>query len=101
ISQYQVFIELAGKQTVTTDQLADTLQTALTSQNIEYQQKTSDGRLKPLELKLLKTGTGEIYKQYKLNQGQREGQFKVLTLIYVKDSDFSFDLHLNSASDRA
>ena len=101
IFQYQVFIELAGKQTVTTDQLADTLQTALTSQNIEYQQKTSDGRLKPLELKLLKTGTGEVYKQYKLNQGQREGQFKVLTLIYTKDSDFSFDLHLNSASDRA
>lgn len=93
-SQYQAFIELADKTALTTDQFKDTLETALSNQNIEYQQKRASGRLKPLELKLLKTGTGELYKQHKVNQGQREGQFKVLTLIYTKDSDFPFESHI-------
>ncbi len=92
-SQYCVFIELAEETIDATNPLSDTLERALSEQNMEYQQKRGSGRLKPLRLTLLKKGTGELFKQYKVNQGQREGQFKALTLVYLKDSDFQFELH--------
>ena len=48
--------------------------------NVEYAAKRASGRLRHLELLPVRPGTGDAYKQYCLQQGQREGQFKLVAL---------------------
>jgi hypothetical protein len=59
--------------------------------NIEYRSKRDSGRLKPLQTRFLRPGSGDTYKQYCLDQGQREGQFKTAVLQNREDCDFNFD----------
>ena len=58
--------------------------------NIEFESKRGSGRLNETQLAFLKPGVAEKYKQYCIEQGQREGQFKLLKLQYVKDCGFDF-----------
>ena len=67
--------------------------------NMEYQQKRASGRLKPVEVKLLSKGTGEQFKSFNLAKGQREGQYKALALIYLKDTEFAFANYIQSGND--
>lgn len=62
--------------------------------NLEYKAKRYGGRLNPLQLKLLKKGTFEKYKVFCLGKGQKEGQFKTVTLLLKRDIPFQFHLHL-------
>lgn len=71
-----------------------TIEEQLFEQNIEYRDKRNSGRLKPLRVEYLRQGAGEVYKQYCLDNGQREGQFK---LIYLQSTDscrFNFEAQL-------
>lgn len=61
--------------------------------NIEFEAKRESGRLKKTKIVFLKKGTSELYKKYCLDNGQREGQFKVLQLQYIKDCAFDFNSH--------
>ena len=58
--------------------------------NVEYAAKRASGRLQHLELLLVRPGTGEAYKRHCLQQGQREGQFKLIALQYQSDCAFPF-----------
>ncbi|MBI5450817.1 MAG: GH3 auxin-responsive promoter family protein [Gammaproteobacteria bacterium] len=59
--------------------------------NIEYGAKRASGRLAPLQLYWLKSGAGEAYQYHCLASGQREGQFKTVTLQYKNRFNFSFE----------
>lgn len=58
--------------------------------NVEYQAKRESERLAPIAARWLAPETGEAYKQHCVKQGQREGQFKMVSLDYR--SKFTFDL---------
>ena len=58
--------------------------------NVEYAAKRASGRLQHLELLPVRPGTGEAYKRHCLQQGQREGQFKLIALQYQSDCSFAF-----------
>lgn len=58
--------------------------------NIEFEAKQHSGRLKPIRVEYVKSGTGEAYKQHCLDNGQREGQFKLNYLQYKQDCSFDF-----------
>jgi len=64
--------------------------------NIEFQAKRKSGRLQPLRIVYLQPGTGEAYKTYCLQHGQRDAQFKVVRLQYAKDCSFHFDKHVRT-----
>lgn len=62
--------------------------------NLEYAAKTQSGRVRALRVKRLRTGTAEVCKAFYLNTGQREGQFKVVTLQYRADMKFNLEAHV-------
>ena len=62
--------------------------------NIEFQVKRASGRLQPLRIVYLQPGTGEAFKAHCLQQGQRDTQYKVLRLQYVKDCTFNFSAYM-------
>lgn len=72
---------------------AQQLDTLLREINMEYDTKRNSERLKPVQICVLKPGTYENYKTFCLQQGQREGQFKIVALQYQKDLKFNFDEH--------
>ncbi len=59
--------------------------------NIEYDVKRSSGRLKDIDVAVLKNGSYEEFKRYSISNGQREGQFKIVALQYKKDLKFNFE----------
>ncbi|MDH5736865.1 MAG: GH3 auxin-responsive promoter family protein [Gammaproteobacteria bacterium] len=91
---YRAYLEIHNGTDASTTDLSRALDQVLSTLNIEYQQKLASGRLKPIAVHLLTAGTGERYKQHHLDKGQREGQFKTLSLTYKKDIDFSFDAYV-------
>jgi hypothetical protein len=92
-AHYQVFIELSEPSVVDATTCSVTLEQALNDLNVEYQQKRASGRLKPLVVTLLKAGTGELFRQKLIADGQREGQLKAVTLLYHKEAVFPFHQH--------
>ncbi len=77
----------AGKQ----DDMQNRLDTLLREINIEYDVKRSSGRLKELDIAVLKHGSYEEFKRHSISNGQREGQFKIVALQYKKDIKFNFE----------
>lgn len=73
--------------------LAHAMDGALQEINCEYAAKRKSGRLKPMVLSILRQGTYEQYKKARVNSGQREGQFKIIALLYKKDIGFDFSPH--------
>ncbi|MEZ4815721.1 MAG: GH3 auxin-responsive promoter family protein [Bdellovibrionota bacterium] len=85
----------AGKQ----GDIQSRLDTLLREINIEYDVKRSSGRLKDLDVAVLKTGSYEEFKRHAISNGQREGQFKIVALQYKKDMKFNFEeFRLQSSS---
>lgn len=66
------------------------IETQLRKSNMEFEDKQKSGRLKPLRTVFIESGTGDLYKKYCLQQGQREGQYKLMHLQYDKDCNFDF-----------
>jgi len=90
-SRYQVYIETEATDRLSASAIADNLDKALKIRNIEYQNKRASGRLQPLEVFWLKPGAFESYKQHCLRCGQREAQFKLVSLQYRHDFNYAFD----------
>ncbi len=105
-SRYLLLMEFFGEAPLSnqlsiqpsTQQMAVYLDTLLGEINIEYREKRNSGRLKPLTMLQLKANTADAYKQYCLARGMREGQFKVLPLMYKKDLRFSYQPYLSPTS---
>ena len=87
---YCLVVECAPRtQTWRRDTLAS-VERKLGELNVEYAAKRASGRLEHLELLLVRPGTGEAYKRHCLQQGQREGQFKLIALQYQSEGTFPF-----------
>lgn len=87
-SRYRLYLEPEGACDANT--LAEALDRALASRNIEYRDKRASGRLHPPDITILRAGAGDAYKQHALARGQREGQFKYLALQYRGECAFDF-----------
>lgn len=59
--------------------------------NIEFREKQNSGRLKSTNVVFVQEQTGEKYKKFCLENGQREGQFKMTYLQNKADCRFDFD----------
>ena len=87
---YRLVVECAAPTERWRGHMRGTVESKLAESNVKYAAKRASGRLRPLELLPVKPGTGEAYKQYCLEQGQREGQFKLIALQYQSDCAFPF-----------
>lgn len=93
-ARYLLYVEL-NDQGISEDEIIESIEQQLYKSNVEYASKRDSGRLHPLEVKLVKQGTAEAYKQYCLDKGQRESQYKPLLLQYQSDTNFPFEKYLN------
>ncbi|HXV64193.1 MAG TPA: GH3 auxin-responsive promoter family protein [Vicinamibacteria bacterium] len=98
-SNYRLLLEPAEPSDGSPSRMRDLVESKLTELNVEYAAKRASGRLRELELVHLRPGTGEAYKRHCLRLGQREGQFKIITLQYLDDGSFSFgDYYLRGSA---
>jgi hypothetical protein len=87
---YRLYVENGDGTRPDSDALAAVVDRKLAQTNVEYQAKRESQRLGSVGVFWLRRDAGEAYKQYCVQQGQREGQFKTVALAYKKE--FSFDL---------
>lgn len=95
---YRLYIEPDNGNKFSTVLFAATVDQELARGNIEYQAKRESQRLDMLKVYCLAAGTGEKYKQSCVQQGQREGQFKMVTLLYQQDFHFDLEEHFEQES---
>jgi hypothetical protein len=91
---YRVFLEADGDFDARV--AADAIDVELKVLNIEYASKRSSGRLRPLEARRLAPGAGAAYRRWCVARGQRDAQFKVLTLQYAQECAFDLTPWLQS-----
>ena len=84
---YEVYLESDQ----VNEKFAGTLDRELAGINLEYDAKRKSGRLAPIALFVLKTGTGEAYKHHMIQCGQREGQYKPVLLQYKDTFGFALE----------
>lgn len=92
--QYTLFIEHEPLDLFDLDQYLGGL-------NIEFYAKRKSRRLNPVRVVYVQDGTGEAYKQHCLNDGRREGQYKLVPLQYKHDCSFDFIEYVREASNEA
>jgi len=78
-------------------QLSEDVDTRIAALNVEYQAKRASGRLGRILAFWLAPGTSEAFKEYCLQQGQREGQFKTIAIAYRKDFSFPIEEHVEES----
>jgi len=67
--------------------LAYRIEKALCEFNIEYETKRKSGRLEPIMLGVVRHGTFYAYRKRSVENGKKDGQFKILKL--TEDKDFA------------
>jgi len=85
---YVAYVETGALDAERFGALATALDTELAALNIEYAGKRASARLCPLRVVLLAAGAGQAYREHAVRKGQREAQFKVLTLQHAAELDF-------------
>lgn len=90
---YVLHLEVSSDNPPPTTVIAAAIDTHLRNLNIEYDAKQSSGRLNPLEVLRLRTGTGDAYRRHCVANGQREAQFKLRHLQYAHEVSFEFADH--------
>ncbi|MDB5809123.1 MAG: hypothetical protein JWN94_1245 [Betaproteobacteria bacterium] len=88
--RYRLYVETDSGPKPDGEWLAREVDASLKESNIEYFAKRESERLGSPIACWLAPETGEAYKQFCTERGQREGQFKIVALCYQKD--FGFDL---------
>lgn len=86
---YRLYLEMDGA-SEKAEKIAAYVDSTLSDLNTEYRAKRESGRLNPLEVILLKQGAGEKYRVHCIQSGQKDGQFKMVTLQYAHQCQFSF-----------
>lgn len=89
-SRYHVYVEPDSDSIGSEEGLSEAIDSALGTLNIEYSSKRSSGRLKALSFNWLSLGTNSAYRQHCVFKGQREGQFKPVSL--QLSAEFTFPL---------
>jgi hypothetical protein len=92
---YRLYLEMDGANGAA-ERIAAYIENSLAELNTEYRTKRESGRLHPLEIALLKQGTGEMYRAHCIQSGQKDGQFKMVTLQYADQCQFPFQFHAMS-----
>lgn len=90
--KYMLHLEVNGS-SYDAEEIAAYFDRILAELNTEYRTKRDSGRLHLLEVRFLKNGTGEIYRAYCIQSGQKDGQFKMMTLQYSHQCLFPFQSH--------
>jgi sterol desaturase/sphingolipid hydroxylase (fatty acid hydroxylase superfamily) len=96
---YSLYLEPRDLPKGRTEDVAQALDDHLSQLNIEYRAKRASARLAPLDVRLLADGSADDYKRFCLSNGQREGQFKPVTLQYRSEIAFPLERYL-SGGDR-
>ncbi len=89
-SEYQLYVEAASGGLDAGD-LGARVDRQLREINIEYKAKRASGRLLPMRCAAVRPGAGHAYRKHCLECGQRDAQFKALSLQYRKDCAFDLD----------
>ena len=92
---YHLYLEVNGMMDGTAG-IATYVDKTLAELNTEYRTKRESGRLHPLAITFLKQGAGEIYRAHCIQSGQKDGQFKMVTLQYAHLCPFPFQSHAKS-----
>ena len=71
--------------------LAPLVDEALRKSNIEYDGKRASGRLGELQMRWLKPGAGDAFREHRVAGGQRDTQFKYLHLQGAEECGFDFE----------
>jgi hypothetical protein len=87
-NEYVAYVETGPLDSVALGTLAAGLDAELGALNIEYAGKRASGRLRPLRVVPLAAGAGHAYRAHAVRKGQREAQFKALTLQHAAELDF-------------
>lgn len=85
---YRLMLEVDGE--AEPGPFAELVEAELAGGNIEYAAKRKSGRLGPVELWPLEAGAGAAYRRWCVARGQRDSQFKALTLQYARECGFDF-----------
>jgi hypothetical protein len=98
---YSVYVEASSGDEICLASLGASLDAKLAALNIEYAAKRASGRLVPPRIVALRGGTSHAFRDHYVRKGQRESQFKVLTLRDAADIDFDFAAHASASADAA
>ena len=71
--------------------VAPSIDEQLRTANIEYDGKRASGRLRELQMRWLKRGAGDAFREHRVAGGQRDTQFKYLHLQLTEECDFDFE----------
>lgn len=101
---YTLYVELAStpaseQRAELAGELSGSIERALRQVNVEYGAKRASGRLDPLRVQFLASGTGDAFRRQRVADGQRDVQFKYLRLQYSAQCSFRFDDFAIPASD--
>ncbi len=91
---YELYLETAGDTLPPSETLAAAIDSRLCAVNTEYGAKRASGRLHPLQVQFLRRGSGDAYRRHCAANGQREAQFKIRHLQYVREASFAFANHV-------
>jgi len=93
---YRLYVETAPGTRPNATRIAQSVDARLMELNIEYLAKRESQRLCPVTAHWLAAGTADAYKQFCVQKGQREGQFKFIALAYRKDVIFDLDARVEA-----
>lgn len=97
---YELLIEADGI-SAQAEEIARYMDAALAEHNVEYFAKRDSDRLAPLKVEFLKRGAGDAYRTHCVEGGQKDGQYKPITLQYASDCTFRFSDYVIPALVRA
>ena len=90
---YRLYVEPDAGPRAPAPALAQAVDARLAQLNVEYQAKRESERLAPLQAFWVAPATGEAFKQHCVARGQREGQFKMVSIEYRSKFAFDLDAH--------
>ena len=90
---YRLYVEPDAGPRAPALALAQAVDARLAQLNVEYHAKRESERLAPLQAFWVAPATGEAFKQHCVARGQREGQFKMVSIEYRSKFAFDLDAH--------
>jgi GNAT superfamily N-acetyltransferase len=91
---YRLYVEPDSRATGSAERLAQAVDERLRELNVEYAAKRESDRLAAPSAAWLRPETGEAYKRFCVEQGQREGQFKTVAVAYRDGFAFDLEAHI-------
>jgi sterol desaturase/sphingolipid hydroxylase (fatty acid hydroxylase superfamily) len=88
---YRLYVELDSGAAISAQRFAESVDRKLRELNVEYSAKRESDRLGAPSVAWLRRETADAYKQFAVQQGQREGQFKMVAIAYRKSFPFDLD----------